>query len=168
MVYRLNSSAGFVWWTDSQRRSRNMVKRAVISRRRRRHTRWICSLVVWMWQKIEKVLKMFSFRTELHAGTKRHVRECCLSAVLAAVLTAAFADMEGLVARCFQARRNDFTRALQPSHLHMYRIVRSPYLVFSHRVLHGIIRVFLLVRHSVLHSTNERYSGTIYCNIWKT
>lgn len=166
MVYRLDSSAGFVWWTDSQTRPRNMVKHAVISRRR--HTRWICSLVVWVWQKIEKVLKLFSFRPELHAGTKLDVRECCLSAVPAAVLTAAFADMEGLVTRCFQARRNHFTRALQPSHLHIYRIVCSPYFVFIHRLLHDIIRVFLLVRHSVLHSTNERYSVTIYCNVWET
>jgi hypothetical protein len=46
------------------------------------------------------------------------------------VLTATFADMEGLVTRCFQDRRNHFIRTLQPSHLHMYQAVCSPYFVF--------------------------------------
>jgi hypothetical protein len=167
VVYRLDSSVGFVWWTNSQRRPRNMVKHAVISRRWQ--TRWIHSLVVWMWQKIENVLKIFSFHPGLHVGTKLHVRECCLSAVPVAVLTAAFADMEGLVtSRCFRARRNHFKRALQPIHLHTYRVVCSPYFVFIRRLLRGIIRVFLLARHSLLHSTSARYSVTIYCNIWET
>jgi hypothetical protein len=131
VVYRLDSFASFAWWTNSQSRPRNMVKHTVISRRWQ--TRWIYSLVVWMWGKIEKVLKIFSFRPELHAGTKLHVRRCCLFAVPASVLTAAFADVEGLVTRCFQDRRNHFIHTLQPSHLHMYRAVCFPYFVFIRR-----------------------------------
>jgi hypothetical protein len=164
-------SARFAWWTNSgDSEVQVVVKHAVIFRRRQ--TRWIQNLVVWMWQKVEKVLKIFSFRPESHAGTKPHFRKCCLSAVPAAVLPAAFANMEGLVTRCFQVRRNHFIRALKPSHLHVYRVVCSPNSVRIRRLLDDIrvhvIRGLLLVRHSLLHSTNERYSVTIYCDIWET
>ena len=50
-----------------------------------------------------------------------------------------------------------FIRALQPSYLHMYRAVCSSYFVFIRRLLRDIIRGLLLVRHSLLHPTNERY-----------
>jgi hypothetical protein len=93
-----------------------------------------------------------------------------LSALPAAVLLAAFANMKGLVTRCFQARRNHFIRALKPSYLHVYPVVCFPNSVCIRRLLDNIhvIRGLLLVRHSLLYSTNERYSVTINCDIWET